>query len=137
MYIEIGPGEALAVGLRETDGVFVIDYAKERDGVIAISADSADTTGRVGTIYEDHFGDAPEHPDAQLLNAIAHGRDEDVEGRVISIDRLRVPPVAVPVSQIDREREEINAIADMLRAASTRDALETAYHRLHRHLYGE
>ncbi|PZR72896.1 MAG: hypothetical protein DI537_47130 [Stutzerimonas stutzeri] len=134
MYIEIGPGEALAVGLRETDGVFVIDYAKSQSGVIAITADCADTTGREGVIYEDHFVDAPDNPDAQLLNAIRHGHDEDIEGRVVSLDRLRQSAPVVPVSQIDREREELDAIADMLRAANTREAVVTAYHRLQRQL---
>jgi hypothetical protein len=134
MYLEIGPGETLAVGLREIDAVLVIDYAKEREGIVSITTDTPDTSGRTGVIYENHFMDAPSNPDAQLLSAIAHGHDEDHEGSVVSLTRLRRDPTVVPVSQIDRDHEEVEAIAEMLRVAKTREAVETAYHRLGRHL---
>jgi hypothetical protein len=74
--------------------------------------------------------DEDRNPDAQLLSAIAHGRDEDVEGRVIPLSIAG----AKPVSDIEREREERFAIADMLRAATTIKAVETAFDRLRHHL---
>jgi hypothetical protein len=71
MYVEIGIGQDVRIGLRDTDGIFVIDYAKSRAGVLSIMADMPDTNGREGVIYEERFGDGLPRPDAQLLNAIA------------------------------------------------------------------
>ena len=77
--------------------------------------------------------DEERDPDAQLLSAIAHGHDEDLEGRVIPLSVMRRGG-AKPVADIEREREERFAIADMLRAATTREAVNTAFERLRHHL---
>lgn len=73
------------------------------------------------------FEQDEDSPEAVLIDAIAHGQDEDIDPR----DR---PPVSLMVvSGISREREEVNAIADMLRSATTHDALVTVLARLQKY----
>lgn len=55
MRIELRPGEILEIVLAETDGLFVVDFDSNGDSRLTISADMADTSGRVGIIYEEDF----------------------------------------------------------------------------------
>ena len=52
--VEIGPGEAVKVVLRDTDGEFVVDYGGD---AITVETDMPDSTGRGGVIYREEFGE--------------------------------------------------------------------------------
>lgn len=55
MTIEVvlAPGDQLKVTLKDTDGVFTLEYGKN---AVRIKSDLPDTNGRRGTIYEEKFG---------------------------------------------------------------------------------
>jgi hypothetical protein len=61
--IEIGPGEIIEIGLRDTDGVFTVTYG---DQEVTVHADLPDSTGRAGIIYSENSRVDKEIPGAEI-----------------------------------------------------------------------
>jgi hypothetical protein len=54
--IVLRPGQSVKITMFETDGEFIIDYAAKEEGVLSVFADIEDTSGRMGEIYREEFG---------------------------------------------------------------------------------
>ena len=55
MRILIAPGDVLTVGIDDGDVEFTIAFDAGGNGHLTVSADMADSTGRVGVIYDEDF----------------------------------------------------------------------------------
>jgi hypothetical protein len=56
MELMLTPGDKIKVTLKDTDGEFTLEYAKN---AVRITSDLPDTNGRKGVIYEEKFGKVP------------------------------------------------------------------------------
>lgn len=75
MRVEIEQGQCVAVGLRDTDGEFLIEYGFN---AVTITTEFEDSDGRVGKIYEERYNE--KDPDEEEdENAPEHGQVHEDE----------------------------------------------------------
>lgn len=70
MRIEIEQGQAVAIGFRDADGEFLIEYGFN---AVTITAEFEDSDGRVGKIYEERLN----VPDPEISDVQVPGEDAD------------------------------------------------------------
>ena len=58
--VQLSPGEQVAVTLEGADGEFIIAFDLEGNKHLTVATDWADTSGRVGAIYDEDFNFLPQ-----------------------------------------------------------------------------